>query len=274
MTLRRRLHAVLEATPEGERAGRIASAGLMTLIGLNVVALTLESVSAVRAWSPTFFDGFESFSVAVFSVEYALRLWACVEDERYRGALGGRLRFALTPLPLIDLLAIVPFYLPMLPLDLRALRALRLMRVFRLLKVLRYSQSLMLLGRVFHIRRSDLIVTLTACLLLLIVSSTLVYFIERDAQPAAFSSIPAALWWGICTLTTVGYGDIYPVTDAGRLVAAFISMLAVGLFALPAGVLASGYAEVLRDVRTAAARGAAAGERHVCPHCGKDVGRA
>ena len=133
-----------------------------------------------------------------------------------------------TPYLVIDLLAILPFYVGVFVLDLRFLRALRLFRFLRLFKLTRYSNSLQSLGAVVRRKKADLIVTLSATLMLLLMASSTMYFVEKDAQPEAFSSIPAAMWWGVATLTTVGYGDVYPVTPVGKAVGAVIAALGVG----------------------------------------------
>lgn len=257
------VYALLSGSDTGSRAARVVAILLTTLILLNVAAAVLETVDSLRrAWAAAF-DSLEGFSVAVFTVEYLLRLWACTADERYSSPLQGRLRYAATPLMLIDLIAIAPFFLTsVVNVDLRTLRAIRLVRLLRVLKIARYSESLRLLGRVLVARRSELFITLIAVLVLLVVSSTLMYYAERDAQPEQFSSIPAAMWWSVETLTTIGYGDMLPVTVVGKLINSFIALLGVGLFALPAGILGSGFVEELQRRKRAPAH---------CPHCGKPL---
>ena len=163
---------------------------------------------------------------------------------------------------LVDLAAILPFYLPMvLMLDLRFVRAIRLMRLFRLFKMGRYSQSLKMIINVFRAKKPELMISLAVLSILLIFASSLMYYCEHEAQPDNFSSIPAAMWWGVSTLTTVGYGDIYPVTHIGRFMGAIISILGIGIFALPAGILASGMIDEMQKEK----------EPSVCPHCGKPL---
>jgi len=204
------------------------------------------------------------FSIAIFTIEYLLRLWTCTINNRFRDPLMGRIRFALTPLALVDLMAILPFYLPMLiPFDLRFIRAVRLFRLFRLFKIGRYSRSLRTIGNVLKSKKEDLFITVFTVFILLVVASSLMYFVENEAQPEAFSSIPTAMWWGVITLTTVGYGDIYPVTMAGKILGSIISILGIGIFALPTGILASGFAEEIQKRRA---------KRITCPYCGKDIG--
>ena len=141
-----RIYGILETAPDGDRASRVFDVFIMTLISLNVLAVILETVDSLSSQYGDIFNTFEIFSVSVFTVEYLLRLWTCTTDNRYRSPFSGRLRYAATPMAVIDLLAILPFYLPMvIPLDLRFIRALRLFRLFRLFKMARYSSLTCLL---------------------------------------------------------------------------------------------------------------------------------
>jgi voltage-gated potassium channel len=260
---RKRIHEILEVASAGDRPSRAFDVFIMSLISANVVAVILETVEHLSAQWLHVFQAFELFSVVVFSVEYVLRLWSCTANPRYGSPLLGRLRFALTFMVLVDLFAVLPFYLPMIiTLDLRFVRALRLLRLFRLFKVGRYSDSLRTIGNVLRAKKEELLVTVFLMLLLLVVASSLVYFLESETQPEAFSSIPAAMWWGVATLTTIGYGDMCPMTPLGKLFGTVIAILGIGMFALPAGILASGFAEELRRRR---------GKAKACPHCGADI---
>lgn len=261
--LKRRTYQIVERVDENDREGYAFDLFIMALIVLNVAAVLLETVEWIAAPIRGFFYGFEIFSVAVFSAEYILRLWSCTANPRYAGALRGRLRYALTPLALIDLLAILPFFLEFLALDLRFVRSLRLFRLLRIFKLARYSSSMRTLGNVLKAKKEELLVTLFVVLILLVFAASAMYYAEHDEQPDKFSSIPAAMWWGVATLTTVGYGDVYPVTVEGKLLGAVIAVLGVGLFALPTGILASGFAEEIQRTQRR--------DVLVCPHCGRDV---
>lgn len=201
--------------------------------------------------------------MVIFTIEYILRIWSCTVNASFKNLILGRIRFALTPLMIVDLLAILPFYLPMIiSLDLRFLRVLRLIRIFRMFKLTRYSESLKMFGRVLKAKKEELLITGFMILILLIVSSSLMYFVESEVQPQTFSSIPNAMWWGVATLTTVGYGDVYPITPAGKFLGAIIALLGIGMFALPAGLLASGFVEEIQKKRS---------KPIICPHCGKNI---
>jgi voltage-gated potassium channel len=260
-SLRERVFCLLDAQHSDTAAQRLTNAAFVALITLNVAAVILESVESLATTYREQFLAFERVSVAVFTVEYVLRLWSCTADGRYRHPLSGRLRFAVSPAAVIDLLSILPSLIPGGVVDLRFARALRLLRFARAFKIVRYSQSLQLLARVLRNKRQELMVTGFAGMILLVCAACGIYFAEHDAQPKAFPSIPAAMWWGVITLTTVGYGDVYPITIAGRLIASVVAMSGIGLFALPAGILAGGFAEEI-----AAKRGA-----RVCPHCRNEI---
>ncbi len=263
-TITKRIFEILETAEEGDVPSRMFDIGIIILIIINVTAVVLETVEWLAVRYQSFFVTLEVVSVAVFTVEYVLRLVVCTEDEKYRHPLVGRIRFMMSPMALIDLLAVLPFYLPVvIPLDTRFLRALRMFRLFRLFKMGRYSDSLQTLGNVAKAKKEEFAVTFFVISILLVFASSAVYYVEHDAQPDEFSSIPAAMWWGVAALTTVGYGDVYPITPLGKFLGAVIALLGIGLVALPAGIIASGFAEEMqKKVRK---------ERRVCPHCGKDI---
>jgi len=261
--MRQRLYEILNCQKEGDLPRRLFDIFIVTLIFLNVLAVVLETVASLSAKYSAFFHVFELVSVIIFTIEYVLRIWTCTFKEGYKHPVTGRIKFVLMPLALIDLFAILPFYLPMLiSLDLRFIRAVRLLRLFRLLKIGRYSRSLKILGKVIKVAKEDLLIVGFAALVVLTIASSVIYFAEHEAQPELFSSIPAAMWWGVITLTTVGYGDICPVTVLGKTFAGIIAVLGVGLFALPTGIIASAFIEVVHKVK---------GKENSCPHCGKDI---
>jgi voltage-gated potassium channel len=276
VTLRRRVHEILEVVAPEDRAARLVNAFILGLIVANVAALILETVEPVYQLAPRAFRAFEVASVAIFSIEYLFRLWSCVEDPRFARPVAGRLRFVFTPMALVDLCSILPFYLPLVRVDARFVRALRLLRLFRIAKLGRYSTALQTLGRVARAKKEELVAALSLLVLLLVISSTLVYHAEHSAQPDKFSSIPAAMWWGIVTLATVGYGDVCPVTAIGKILGGVIAVLGIGLFALPTGILGAGFMDDLqrRRAEEAGAAKPAPGSSQVCPHCGKEISSA
>jgi voltage-gated potassium channel len=247
--LRRRAYDILEVRAPGDRWARIAGLALVAMIIANVGAIILQSMPALNAAWHQWFRAFEALSIAVFTAEYALRVWSSVEGERTASSssLAARLRYAVSPMALIDLVAIVPFYLSFLvPVD---LRFLRIFRLFLVLKLTRYQASMVLLGRVLRSEARSIAAALFVLMILLIFVSSFAYLAESQAQPEAFGSIPAALYWSIITMTTVGYGDVVPVTPAGKLLGGMIGVLGVGMVALPAGLLASGFSQQLHERR-------------------------
>jgi voltage-gated potassium channel len=235
---------------------------MIGLIFLSIVSVILETEESLSSHFNSIFLGIEYITVLIFSVDYILHLWVCTIDSRYRSPILGRLKYACTPMAMIDLLSILPFYIPASGLDFRIIRAVRLARFFRILKLGHYSQSMRTLGRVLKSKKEELLITLFAGIVVLFISSSVMYYIERDAQPDKFNSILSTMWWGVATLTTVGYGDIYPITALGKIVGSLISITGIGLFVLPAGILASGFSsELQKNVNKSV----------VCPHCGKDI---
>lgn len=219
--------------------GNYFSLFIMGLIIINCVAIALETLPDLHQRFFTLFLWFDTFSVTIFTIEYIARIWSCTESERFAHPFYGRLKFALTPMALVDLLAILPFYLSFLVSDLRFLRVLRLLRLFRLIKLVRYSRAIRVFGRIISAKKEELVVVLILALMTIFISSSLIYMAEHTAQPDKFPSIPGAIWWSVITLTTVGYGDAVPVTDMGRLLGGFIAISGVGLIALPAGIFGS-----------------------------------
>lgn len=261
MTIRERVYRFIEPSYE---QGRIVDVAIILLILLNIVALILETVEPIYNLNRFAFELFEDCSLAVFTIEYVVRMWAVTADPRFSRPVAGRIRFALTPLAIIDLLAILPLFFPPPSVDARFIRVVRVLRIFRVLKLVRYFRALRLLGQVIFNRKEELVSIFLVLLILLSISSSLMYFVEHEDQPEVFTSIPATMWWSIVTLTTVGYGDTYPITALGQTIAAIIAILGIGMFALPAGILGAGFVEAL------AAHRSDDPARH-CPHCGKQL---
>ena len=261
MTIRRRLYLTLDPTEKGGLPDRIFEIILVTIIILNIAAIIIESEKDIYLEYRRLFDSFELFSVAFFTLEYVARIYSIVEHPRYKKVVRGRFKFIVSPMAIIDLLAFLPFYITFLPLDLRFLRIFRLMALFRMFKIARYLKALHVFKQVLNDRKEQLILSMIFILFMLVIMSSIMFFAEHEAQPKAFSSIPAAMWWGVSTLTTVGYGDIVPVTSWGKFIGGLFSIIGIGLFALPTGILSSGFYERMHR------------SEHVnkCPHCGKDI---
>ena len=243
--LRQRVHQVLDIPQADDLVSQVVGYTLVVLIILNVLAVILESVQSIHDAVGELFFWFEVLSVVIFTVEYVLRIWSGVEsaERSYRHPIFGRLRYAMRPLILIDLIVILPFYFSfLLGIDLRILRVMRLLRVF---KLTRYSGAWSMFAAVIHGQRRPLIMAGYLLAITLVMAASLMYLAENEAQPVAFANIPAAMWWGLVTLTTVGYGDVTPVTSIGKVLGAAVTILGIGMYALPAGILASGFMQEL-----------------------------
>lgn len=167
---------------------------------------------------------------------------------------------------IVDLLAILPVILPMFfTFDARFIRLLRILRLFRLFKLSRYIASMDLIDDVIKHKREQLLVTVVMIGILLLFASSLMYLVENEAQPDKFPDIPSSMWYAVVTITTVGYGDLYPITALGKLLGAFVALLGIGMFALPTSILASGFTEIIEEKRHEKQ------ENCLCPHCGKDI---
>ncbi len=228
----------------------------------------LETEASIGGPYASWFTAFEWFSSIFFSIEYALRVWLAPMKMQYSYSTPreARMQHIRTPMAIIDLLAIAPFYLPMLfTLDLRVVRAIRMLRLVRILKMGRYAHAMSTLTNVLKNKREELAMTGFILAMLLTLCSSAIFFVENEAQPDTFSSIPASMWWSVITLTSVGFGDVTPITPLGRFVGGVIAMIGVGFVALPTGILAAGFQEELRLQRLAFDKD----DFGFCPHCGK-----
>lgn len=239
----------------------------MTLILLNVTIVFAYTFTLPSTIIPIF-RSIENVSIFIFSLEYILRVWTA--DLLYPDYTPGsaRLKYIVSWMALIDLLSIIPFYVPMLiPFDLKVLRSVRLLRLFQIFKLTRYTSSLFSILRVIRKKASQLLSSMAVVLILIIISSLLMYSVENPAQPEVFDNALSGMWWAISTLTTVGYGDIYPITAIGRVIGSIIALLGIVLLAIPTAIISSGFIELnnakhLEEHDT---------DTHYCPHCGKKL---
>lgn len=248
---------------EGDtRWDKIINSFLITVIVLNVLAVILETVESIHLAHKKFFHDFDTVSVIIFSIEYALRVWSANYHDKYKHSIKGRIKYIFSVGAIIDLIAILPWYLQAFlgGLDLRMLRMFRLTRILRLFRLTAYTKSARMIFNIFKTRFNDLMLSFILTIFLIIISSCLVYFAEHQVPGTQFTSIPATIWWAVVTLTTVGYGEMYPVTIWGKIFAIFIMLAGVALLALPAGIITSGFLEELRNIKKP--------KHRVCPHCG------
>lgn len=210
------------------RSGRVFDLFIQLMIVASLVSFSIETLPAVQDQTRAWLNRFEVFSVVIFTIEYIARI--AVSSDRKR--------FIFSFFGMVDFLAILPFYLA-IGLDLRSLRAFRLLRLVRIFKLARYSKAAKRFHRAFIIAREELSLFLFAALIVLYLAGVGIYYFENPAQPEKFSSIFHSLWWAVATLTTVGYGDIYPITAGGKVFTFFILVLGLGIVSIPAGMVAS-----------------------------------
>jgi voltage-gated potassium channel len=289
--LRQRLATIFEDEEPRSLVTRLFNSALALLIIVNVSCVILESVEPIRKHFALTFELFEHAATAIFAVEYALRVWTCVDfhDLRYRDPLWGRLRYMRSFFALVDLVAVLPAVIGFF--GAADFRVLRLLRLLRMLKLIRHSTTFGLLFAVLREERQSITALLFVLLLTVTISGSLMYMIENEAQPEVFVSIPVAMWWAIETLTTVGYGDIVPMTIAGRIIGGSVSIIGIGTLALFSGLITVGFLDQLKIYREhhprttvmlaeksiVIAESLSANSEHgrgraegpdVCPHCG------
>jgi voltage-gated potassium channel len=258
-----KVHVLLHPEIGDSRADKIINFSIILLIILNVIAVILETVKDIHDKYEVFFRYFDRISVYIFTIEYILRVWSCNNDPRYKHSVKGRLRYMLSGGAIIDLLAFLPYYIHIfVGLDLRMLRILRLMRFFRLFRLTAYTKSYQLILNVFKSRFNELLLSFILTFFLIIIAACLVFFAEHETNPQ-FTSIPATIYWAVVTLTTVGYGDMFPITFWGRVFTSSVLLIGVAMLALPAGIITSGFLEELRKSKKP--------KTINCPHCGKPV---
>jgi voltage-gated potassium channel len=259
-----KVHTLLHPELGHTKWDRFINVFIIILILLNVIAVILETVPSIHRPYKEHFEIFDAISVAIFTVEYVLRVWSSNHDPQFSHSIRGRIRYMLTPGALIDLLAVAPFYFySVVTIDLRMLRILRLLRFLRLFRLTSYMKATQLVINVFKATKNQLLLALVLALFLIMISSSLVYFAEHLAQPDKFTSIPATVWWSVTTLTTVGYGDMIPITTSGKIFTSFILMAGVALFALPAGIITAGFLEEIHKGKN--------NKTFNCPHCGEPI---
>ncbi|RUR53065.1 potassium channel family protein [Vreelandella populi] len=220
---------------------------ICVLILLASLTAILETEPTLRAMAPGLFTALEAIFIGMFTLEYLLRLYAIGEDPRYRGVTG-RIRYIFSFWALVDLLAILPFFLGFMSHNNAfLLRLLRLARILRLARLGRFSQAWSALASALKSRTHELLLSAGVAGLLLLFSSCCLYVVEAAAQPEAFGSVPRALWWSIATLTTVGYGDVTPITALGKFFAGITAVAGIGIIAMPTGILAAAFSDALQN---------------------------
>ena len=252
--LRAQVFAILHEPDPGNRLAKWLNWLLAALIVGNAIAITLETVPGINRDFARTLHRFEAMSTGIFIVEYLARVWTCVEQQRLRHPVWGRLRFMLQPLALLDLIAIITWWTPW---DLRFLRVVRLVRLLKVFHLYEFEAALERLSVSLGRRKELLLVAVVLMGVFVYLASSLLYQIEHARQPQVFSSIPATFWWAMVTFNTIGYGDMVPLTPAGQLVAGLVSVFGVGIFALPTAIVIAAIIE-----------SSGSGTAYICHACG------
>jgi voltage-gated potassium channel len=251
--IRRRIYERLEPDLRTAKGLSWENKLIIGLVLLAVMVAILDSEPTVAAEWGSLLVGLELVITILFTFEYVTRVWVAGESEQYRG-VAGRLRYMATPAAVIDLLAIAPVLLGAFGGETLVLRLARLLRILRIARLGRFSRAVIAIAEALGARRYELAMSVVISAVLLLITSTLLYIVEGEAQPDYFGSIPRAMWWSIATLTTVGYGDVVPVTGLGRTLAGMTALLGIGLIALPTGILASAFSDAIQRQRAAEKR--------------------
>lgn len=264
-SIRKRIFAILVSERNTDSTGKLFNFILVTLILLNIIAVIIETIESIYNTYKPYFETLEIYTLTIFTIEYLLQVWICTLKERYRHPFYGRIKFILSPMAIIELLVILPLIISMFShLDFRIFSIFRLVMVFRILKLEKYAEALRTFKHIILDKKEELIITFFTIIFLLILSSSLMYIVEKD-ENYDFNSIPATMWWAASTLTTVGYGDVYPVTPAGKFLGSLIAILGIAMFAVPAGLISSSFTEYVQRKREGNH------DKKTCPHCKKEI---
>lgn len=259
---------ILHSENNQNKAAKIFDLFIIGLIIINLIMVVADTFTLPEKLS-NIMSYLETFSVIVFSIEYILRVWTADLAYPDLKPVKARIKYMFSFMALIDLIAILPFYIPfIIKIDLRALRALRTVRLLRMFKMNRYTKALSSIADVFKRKASQLQSSVFVVFLLMLISSILMYQVEHSAQPGVFKNAFSGIWWAVATFTTVGYGDIYPVTAAGKVLSALIALLGIALVAVPTGIITAGFMEQIdsKDDKEAEIE-----NFKYCPHCGKRI---
>lgn len=262
--LKERVLKIINADDDNYLPSKFFDILIIILIVLSIVSVILSTFNNIPKEIITLNTYFEYISITVFTIEYLLRIWT--SDILYdSGSIKSRLKYIFSFMAIIDLIAILPFYLSFITIDLRLLRMFRLFRMIRIFKLNRYTTALNSVINVLNKKKEQLISSMFVVVILMIISSILMYYCEHDVQPDVFDNAFSGLWWAIATLTTVGYGDIYPITVLGKIISAFLALLGIGLVAVPTGIISAGFSEELEEKNDAEK------EIEYCPYCGNKI---
>ncbi|PKM62715.1 MAG: Ion transporter [Firmicutes bacterium HGW-Firmicutes-21] len=276
--MKEKIYNIIRDDHENQTSGKIFDSTIISLIIINIILVALDTFK-VPPLVVTLSYYIEIITVIVFSIEYILRLWTATKKYPDKKPAVALIKHIFSFMALVDLLAILPFYIPFLiPIDLRVLRTIRVVRLLRLFKMNRYTNALVSISEVFKKKASQLLSAMFVVFLLMIVSSILMYNAENEAQPEVFTNAFSGLWWAVATFTTVGYGDIYPITVIGKILSTLIAMLGIALVAVPTGIISAGFIEQIdsnKEIKAIANEikdtNTNIEQKCFCPYCGKNI---
>ena len=262
--VKKRALELIDIAADGDTISKCVDIFIIALIIINVVIVIADTFDVSTELRQVMIIT-ETVSVILFTIEYIVRLWVSDLTFSELSPVRARLKYVFSLQAVIDLLALLPFYLPFIfPVNLVVLRVFRVFRLLRLFKVNRYTHALSTIAAVFKQKASQLISSMLVVALLMVIASVLMYNVEHDVQPEVFDNALSGLWWAIATLTTVGYGDIYPITAAGKVLSSIIALLGIGLVAVPTGIITAGFSEQIEESDTK-------DDKQFCPYCGKKI---
>jgi voltage-gated potassium channel len=249
LSLRTRAYRQLFARSDGSTKLSATNRFMVVVILFAVAVTILTTEAAFRTSNQKWLILVEFSFGVIFAVEYVARVWAIAEEHGEGSALARRLRFMVSPMAILDLIVVLATLSPFFVSDAAIIRMVRLVRLAALAKFGRFSLALQELGRAIAERRFELFVTMALAGVLLLFSATALYWAEQEIQPDAFGSIPRALWWSVITLTTVGYGDVSPVTALGKFLASLVAISGIGLVAMPTAIMAGAFSDAMQRRR-------------------------
>lgn len=269
MRIKRRAFNLIRSDDENTMADKIIEGFIIALIIVNVLLIVLDTFDNFSSEVRSMFERIEVFTAVIFTIEYLIRLWTADLLYPHLKPAKARLKYVFSFLAIIDLLALLPIYLPYIfPIDLIVLRMIRLLRLFEIFKANRITNALSIVGRVIRGKAEQLISSFIVIFVLMFIASILMFYAEHDAQPGVFVNGFSAIWWTFSTMTNADYGSIYPITFFGKILNALFSMMSIALFAVPTGIISSGFMEQLATEKELELEKA---DKPYCPHCGKHL---
>jgi voltage-gated potassium channel len=263
--VKNRVFKIINVTEDGDKIGRFFDIFIITLIVVNV-GIVLANTFDV--YMPPVFHMIEIITVIIFTIEYVLRIWTADLMFPEKNAVLSRLKYIFSFMALVDFLSILPFYMHFLPSNLIVLRSLRVLRLLRLFKLTRYTNITASIGTVIKKKASQIVSSICVIIVLMVITSVMMYNVEHVAQPEKFANAFDSLWWTVATITTVGYGDIYPITILGQVFSGIIAFLSIGLIAIPTSIISSGFIEHVSELKEEKKEKE---EKCFCPYCGKNL---